>query len=143
MDDIDRRLLVLLREDASRPLKTLAAAVSLSRSSVRDRIARMEADGTIRRYTIELAPPAGALHAILLVRLQRTPDPAVVAAITAAAEVERCYSLAGEIDLLVELAGPDASAVNRARDRIAVLSGVASVVTALVLNRDKAPGAAS
>ncbi|NZA28257.1 Lrp/AsnC family transcriptional regulator [Luteimonas sp. SJ-92] len=142
MDDIDRRLLALLREDDSRPLKTLAAAVSLSRSSVRDRIARMQADGTIRRYTVELAPPAGALHAILLVRLQQTPDAQVVAAVTAAAEVERCYSLAGEVDLLVELAGQDTATVNRARDRIAALPGVASVVTALVLSRDKAPEAA-
>ncbi len=36
VDDIDRRLLQLLQEDASRPLKTLAHAVGLSRSSVRE-----------------------------------------------------------------------------------------------------------
>ncbi|WP_437818276.1 Lrp/AsnC family transcriptional regulator [Sorangium sp. So ce1078] len=51
MDDVDRRLLRLLQEDASRPLKVLAAAVDLSRSSVRERIARLEASGVIRRYT--------------------------------------------------------------------------------------------
>ena len=141
MDEIDRKLLQLLREDASRPLKTLAAAVSLSRSSVRDRIARMEADGTIRRYTIDTAPDGGQLTAILLVRLARTPDPDVVRAVVSAPEVSRCYSLSGDIDLLVELAGSETSVLNRARDRIAMLPGVTDVVTSLVLHRDKTPTA--
>lgn len=138
MDDIDRRLLELLQEDASLPLKTLAAAVSLSRSSVRDRIARMRADGTIRRYTIEVAPESG-LTAVLLIRLARTPDPDAVRAVVSAPEVVRCYSLSGDVDLLVELAGGDTAALNRARDRIALLPGVTGVVTSFVLSRDKSP----
>ena len=137
MDETDHRLLQLLREDASRPLKTLAADVSLSRSSVRDRIARMEADGTIRRYTIDTAPADGPLRAILLVRLRRTPDPDVVRAVVSAPEVARCYSLSGEIDLMVELATDGTGTLNRTRDRIATLPGVAGVVTSLVLHRDK------
>lgn len=139
MDDIDRQLLQMLREDASRPLKTLAAAVSLSRSSVRDRIARMETDGVIRRYTIDTQPIDVGLTVILLVRLARTPDPEVVRAVVSTPEVARCYSLSGDIDLLVELAGTDTSALNRVRDRIALLPGVVDVVTSLVLNRDKMP----
>lgn len=139
MDDIDRRLLELLQEDASRPLKTLAAAVSLSRSSVRDRIARMQVAGVIRRYTVELAPIDLGLTAVLLLRLSRTPDPDVVRAVVSTPEVVRCYSLSGDVDLLVELAGRDTANLNRARDRIALLPGVADVVTSFVLNRDKAP----
>ncbi|MEZ0472295.1 Lrp/AsnC family transcriptional regulator [Luteimonas salinilitoris] len=139
LDDIDRRLLQLLVEDASRPLKTLAAAVSLSRSSVRDRIARMEADGVIRRYTVDVAPADAGLTTILLVRLARTPDPAVVRAVVSMPDVVRCYSLSGEIDLLVELAGTDVAELNLTRDRIARLAGVTDVVTSFVLNRDKVP----
>jgi DNA-binding Lrp family transcriptional regulator len=139
LDEIDRRLLQLLQEDASRPLKTLAAAVALSRSSVRDRIARMEADGTIRRYTVDVAPADPGLAAILMLRLARTPDPDVVRAVTATPEVVRCYSLSGEVDLLVELAAADTTTLNRARDAIALLPGVSDVVTSFVLKRDKAP----
>jgi DNA-binding Lrp family transcriptional regulator len=139
LDKIDHRLLELLLEDASRPLKTLAAAVELSRSSVRDRIARMQASGVIRRYTVEVAPVRNGLTAILLVRLSQTPDPGAVRGVVSAPEVVRCYSLSGDIDLLVELAGEHADDVNRARDRIALLPGVASVVTSFVLKQDKAP----
>lgn len=135
MDAIDQRLLELLREDASRPLKTLAAAVSLSRSSVRDRIARMQVQGIIRRYTIETAPTVLPISAICLLRLARTPDMDVVRAVSAMPEVLRCDALSGEIDLLVEAAARDAASLNQVRDRIAALPGVAEVTTSLVLAR--------
>lgn len=137
MDDIDRRILQLLREDASRPLKALAAEVQLSRSAVRERISRLESSGVIRRYTVELAPSEGALTAILMVRLARTPSPKIVAFIVAMPEVARCLSLSGEVDLLVELRSDDVAAINQARDAIATQAGVTDVVTSFVLKRDK------
>lgn len=138
MDDIDHRLIALLQEDASRPLKTLAAAVELSRSSVRDRIARLEAAGVIRRYTIEVRPDQ-RVTAVLMARLLRTPDPDVVRAVVANPGVVRCYSLSGDIDLMIEVAGRDVEAVNALRDTISTLAGVAGLTTAFVLKRDKAP----
>lgn len=138
MDAIDRSLLKLLAEDASRPLKTLAAEVGLSRSSVRDRIVRLKSKGVIRRFTIETALEEGDVGAVLLVRLAKTPDADAVRAISRRPEVARCYSLSGPIDLMVELQGKDVSAINRARDEIALLPGIMDVETSLILNRDKA-----
>jgi DNA-binding Lrp family transcriptional regulator len=135
MDDLDRRLIALLREDADRPLKALAAAVGLSASSVRDRIVRLKGSGVIRRVTIQVADPA-EVSAVLFVKLRQTPDPGVVAAVAAVEEVMRCYSLAGEIDLLVEIGGSGADVVNRVRDHIAALPGIAAVTTSLVLKKD-------
>jgi DNA-binding Lrp family transcriptional regulator len=137
MDEIDRKLLNLLRDDSSRPLKTLAAAVGLSRSSVRDRIARLQAGGTIRRYTIETAPDNETLTAVLQVRLARTPDPQVVQAVIAREDVFRCRSLSGPVDLLVEIVGTDLAAINRSRDAIAGIRGVVDVETSFVLKLDK------
>ncbi len=52
-------------------------------------------------------------------------------------EVARCYSLSGEVDLLVEIEAPDAGQLNRVRDWIALLPGVEDTTTALILKRDK------
>lgn len=136
MDDVDRRLLTLLRDDASRPLKALAAEVKLSRSSVRDRIARMQAEGVIRRFTIEVAPVHQAT-AILRIRLKKTPDPAVVGAVVSRADVVRCYSLSGDIDLFVEITGASVGNINRTRDEVAQVPGVTDVETSFVLKIDK------
>ena len=136
MDDLDRRLIGLLQQDASRPLKTLAAEVGLARSSVRERIERMEKAGVIRRYTIDVAVPEGP-SAVLMVRLAQTPLPSAVNAIVSMPEVFRCRSLSGDIDLLVEVGGADIAEVNRIRDRVAQVRGVVDVMTSFVLNRDK------
>jgi Lrp/AsnC family transcriptional regulator, leucine-responsive regulatory protein len=137
MDDIDQRLLQLLVEDASRPIKALAAEVALSRSAVRERLGRLEASGTIRRYTIEVAPSPGGLTAFLMVRLVRTPSPAIVSLIVAMPEVVRCSSLSGAIDLLVEVRGADVADINRVRDRISSEAAVADVETSFVLKQEK------
>jgi DNA-binding Lrp family transcriptional regulator len=136
VDDIDRRILALLQEDASRPIKSLAAEVKLARSSVRERIARLVARGVIRRYTVEVEAP-GAVAAVLLVRLVRTPAPAVVRRIVALPEAVRVSSLSGDIDLLVEVVGADVAAINRVRDLVAADAGVADLVTAFVLKLEK------
>ena len=79
---------------------------------------RMQASGVIRRYTVEIAAPC-ALTAVLMLRLVRTPAPAVVSRIVACPEVFRCSSLSGDIDLLVVVAADDIAHVNRVRDWIA------------------------
>jgi len=139
MDQIDKTLLALLRQDSSQPLKALGARVGLSASSVRERIARMQAAGAIRRFTVEPGEAEGAVAAMLSLKLRTTPDLDAVAAIVARADVARCYSMSGAVDLLVELCGDSVPAVNAARDEIARLAGVESVQTALVLKREK-PG---
>lgn len=138
MDAIDRDIIALLRRNARLPLKTIAGAVGLARSSVAARIGRLEAQGVITGYRAEVAADrAGGAAAIVSLELARTPMPETVAAVVSDPAVARCYSLAGEIDLLVEIAAADNDALNAARDRLSVLPGVVRARTALILKRDK------
>lgn len=136
MDAIDRQIVAMLRDNARLPLKTIAATVGLARSSVRERLTKLEVAGTIGGYHARIVDE-GTIAAILQLRLARTPSPDIVAAVTGMAEVARCYSLSGEIDLLVEIEAADAAKLNAARDRIALIMGVEDVTTALILKRDK------
>ena len=136
MDAIDRQIVAMLRDNARLPLKTIAATVGLARSSVRERLTKLEAAGTIGGYHARIVDE-GAIAAILQLRLARTPSPDIVAAVTGMAEVARCYSLSGEIDLLVESEAADGAQLHAARDRIALIAGVEDVTTALILKRDK------
>jgi DNA-binding Lrp family transcriptional regulator len=136
MDAIDRQIVAMLRANARLPLKTIAATVGLARSSVRERLSKLEAAGTIGGYHARIVDEGG-IAAILQLRLNRTPSPDIVAAITGMAEVARCYSLSGDIDLLVEIEAADAAQLNATRDRIATITGIEDVTTALILKRDK------
>jgi DNA-binding Lrp family transcriptional regulator len=141
MDDKNLQILRLLQQNARLPLKTLAGKVGLARSSVRERIARMEADGVILGYRADIQPAyrGGAVRAILLIRLGRTPAREAVARITANPAVRRCFSVSGDIDLVVEVEADTMAALNTARDAVALLPEVADVTTAIVL-KDEKPG---
>lgn len=58
MDDIDRKIIKLLSEDARQSLSDIGTAVSLAPSSVNERIKRLGASGTLKRFTVETDPVA-------------------------------------------------------------------------------------
>ncbi|MED5618306.1 Lrp/AsnC family transcriptional regulator [Ideonella sp. BN130291] len=135
MDDKDLQILRLLQQDARLPLKTIAGKVGLARSSVRERIAKLEQARVIRGYRAELAQDvAGAgVRAFVLLRLRRTPLPDTIRSINAMPGARRCYSVSGDIDLVVELAVGSMQELNDHRDHIARLEGVADVTTMPIL----------
>jgi DNA-binding Lrp family transcriptional regulator len=136
LDTIDQHIVSLLRTNARMPLKTIAAKVDLARSTVRERLVKLEASGVILGYHARIAD-TDRLSALLQLKLAKTPAPRTVAAIIFMAEVRRCYSLSGDVDLAVEIEARTTSELNTARDRIATLPDVIDVVTALILKRDK------
>lgn len=54
LDDIDHRILGVLRDDARIPYQTLGERVHLSPNAARDRVRRLTRLGVIRRFTIDL-----------------------------------------------------------------------------------------
>lgn len=67
LDATDRRLVALLQDDARTPVASLAKAVGLSRSTVQERLQRLERDGVIAQYTVRLGAADG-LQAWLMLR---------------------------------------------------------------------------
>lgn len=136
LDDKDRKILEILRSDARIPLKALAAAVGLARSSLRDRLSRLEAEGVIRGYRADIAEGDRGVSAHLFVRLKETPAPGFIALLRRTPEVRSCTSLTGDIDLLVEIAAATTEQLNALRDRISSQDIVADLTTSIVLNKD-------
>ncbi|MGH8177740.1 MAG: Lrp/AsnC family transcriptional regulator [Steroidobacter sp.] len=140
MDDTNRQILELLQQNARLSIKTIASRVGLARSSVRERIARMEATGVIRGYRVELAsrdPLSSHIEAFLIIRLDKTPAPQTIARIVANPGVTRCSSVGGDIDVIVETCTTDIESLNRMRDEIACYPHVIDLTTAIILKRDK------
>lgn len=140
MDDKDLKILHLLQENARLPLKTLAGKVGLARSTVRDRIARLEADGVISGYKAKVAwgrEGQTSVKAFLVIRLKRTPARETVSRIVALPNVRRCVSVSGDIDVIVEIEADTIAVLNEVRDDIALLPDVADVTTAFVLKDEK------
>ncbi|MFE7354407.1 Lrp/AsnC family transcriptional regulator [Streptomyces sp. NPDC057543] len=69
MDDVDRKLLNLLQEDATQAYAVLGKAVGLSAGAAHERARKLRESGVIRRTTIEVDPAAvgGGVLAFVMV----------------------------------------------------------------------------
>jgi DNA-binding Lrp family transcriptional regulator len=78
MDDIDRRIVALLRENARRSFRDIGSYVHLTAPAVKRRVDRLEAEGVLLGYTAIVDPPAhtvaGEASAMIHVRARDTKD---------------------------------------------------------------------
>ena len=72
IDDVDRRILILLHRDARMPNSALADAVGIAPSTCHGRVRRLHELGVIRGFYADIDPAAIglALHAMISVSLQ-------------------------------------------------------------------------
>lgn len=134
LDELDRRLLAELDVDARLTQIALAARVGLSRSSVQARIKRLEAGGVIQGYTLRLGQerPSG-VRAYLLIKGSGASHERAVQILKGFPEVRVADSVSGDIDLVLQLEGERLEDINRIRDEVAKLPGVAATQTLLVM----------
>lgn len=98
MDDIDRRILLELQEEARLTRSELGKRVGLSPSAVADRLRRLEESGAILAYRAELNPRALGYEMAAILRVR--PDIGQLKKIAEVAsttrEVVECYRVTGE-----------------------------------------------
>lgn len=105
LDDLDRKLLELLQQDAGRSLYQLGEVIGLSPSAVQRRLTRYRSSGLIARQVAVLDPESvpGTVIACVLVALERESKrhhSSFQERMRSAPNVQQCYDLAGEWDYL-------------------------------------------
>jgi Lrp/AsnC family leucine-responsive transcriptional regulator len=73
LDDTDRALLAALAEDARQPVSELARRVGLSAPSTAERLRRLETQGVIERFTVQIDPRALGYTLQAIVRVKPLP----------------------------------------------------------------------
>jgi DNA-binding Lrp family transcriptional regulator len=135
MDDLDQRLLVLLRHDGRRSISDLALELSVSRATVRARIERMERQGDIVGYTVILRADAVSLpvRGITLIEVEGRAADRVVDALSGVAEVTAVHTTNGKWDLVAELGAQSLTELDAVLRRIRLIPGVTASETNLLL----------
>ena len=136
MDDLDRKLLGLLRTDARASASKLAAELKVSRGTVQNRIDRMLARGTIQGFTIRARPDVEAerIRAVMCIEIKGERSSAVVKALRGFPEVAAIHTTNGRWDLVAELDTESLSAFSRTLDEIRRIEGIAATETNLLLS---------
>lgn len=73
IDDLDRRILALLQQDARMPVKALAEQVGLSSPAASERLRRLEERGVIRAFTVDAEPRTLGYPMQAIVRIKPLP----------------------------------------------------------------------
>jgi DNA-binding Lrp family transcriptional regulator len=135
MDRIDEALIGLLREDARRPVTSLAAALKLSRATVQKRIDGLLASGAVLGFTLRLPQPHAAdrVRAIMLLAVTGERAEAVGRTLRRFTEIRALHSTNGRWDLVAELDTGSLAEFDQALARIRRIDGVSATETSLLL----------
>ncbi|HWD68358.1 MAG TPA: Lrp/AsnC family transcriptional regulator, partial [Caulobacteraceae bacterium] len=103
MDETDRRLVSLLRDNARAPVAALAKSLKVSRGTVQNRIDRMLAKGQIGGFTVRVRDDADRVRAIMAIAVEGERSGAVLKALRAFPEVRAVHMTNGRWDMIAEL----------------------------------------
>lgn len=145
MDDLDERLIALLRHDARRSVSDLAVHLGISRATVRARMDRLERAGDILGYTISLPPDAVAMpvRCMMTVAIEGHVADKVVRALSGFSEVSAIHTTNGRWDLVVELGTTTLPALDAILRKIRMVPGVTGSETSILLSTPRSAKAPS
>jgi DNA-binding Lrp family transcriptional regulator len=137
MDDLDRAIVALLRENARRSYQDIGQHVHLSAPAVKRRVDRLEREGVLLGYTAIVDPDAFGWHAEAFVDLYcegNVPGSAIKVAVEREPGVVSAHTVAGEASALLHVMAADTKDLEVALERIRANDGVTRTVTQVVLS---------
>ncbi|WP_412541088.1 Lrp/AsnC family transcriptional regulator [Longispora sp. K20-0274] len=138
MDDIDRRIVTALSEDARQSYAEVGGLVALSAPAVKRRVDRLRATGVIKGFTAIVDPAALGWTTESFVELfctGRTTPAQLAAAVRRHPEVVEAYTVSGEADALVHIRASDIAHLEQVLERLRGEPFVTSSRSMIVLSR--------
>lgn len=138
IDETDRRLLVLLQQDAALSVDALAEQVNLSRNACWRRVKRLEADGILQKRVAIIDPAAVGLGLQVFV-LIRTNDHSAAwlkafrAAVRAMPEIIAAQRMTGDLDYVLRVRVADVPAYDHFYQRLIDKIQIADVSASFVM----------
>jgi DNA-binding Lrp family transcriptional regulator len=131
----DQKLLLNLRQNARISVSDLARQMNLSRSTVQNRLARLEATGVISGYCVELGAEytASQVEAHVSIKVFQKLTARTNLALDAISQVSQLYSVSGEYDLIAIVQAQSLEQLSVVLDEIGNLEGVERTNSAVVL----------
>ena len=138
-EQVDLAILRVLREDSRKTLQEIGAMVGLSATSCWTRIKKLEAQGVIKRYTVDLDPAKLGYNDFVIVQLtleSHTDETLyefgrVLATIP---EIQEAYLVSGDYDYYIRIAVRDTRDYERLlREKLYKIPGIRHSKSSFVL----------
>lgn len=139
LDDTDRELIALLRDNARLSVVALARQLRVARATVQNRIARLEREGVIVGYSVRLRPAAEAqrIRALMNVAVEGNRTDEVLRELRGHPNVAALHSTNGRWDLVAELRADTLEEFDRVLSAVRLIQGIANTETSILLSTHK------
>jgi DNA-binding Lrp family transcriptional regulator len=135
LDETDQLLLKLLQTNSRESTSSLARQLGVSRSTVQDRINRLERRKVISGYTIRYddAFSGRQINAHVLIQVNPKQGQKIVSALSKMSAVMTVQTVSGIYDLVTTVRAVTTQEMDTVLDKIGELPGVEKTTTSIVL----------
>ena len=136
MDDTDRQLIALLRQDARLSTAALATKLGVSRGTVSNRLRKLEDAHVIVGYSVQLRPDSepDEIRAWMGVLVDGNRTLAVVQSLLGEPRVVSLHDTNGRWDLWAELEVSSMVELSQLLERVRLISGIRNTETSILLS---------
>ncbi len=135
-DDLDRRLLALLREDGRAPVSKLASILDVARATVQARLDRLIESGAIFGFTVRARQDDddGGVRAIMMIEVAGKSTSAIVDKLRGLPELHALHTTNGTWDLVAEIKAANLKEFDRVLHDVRAIDGVLNSETSILLS---------
>jgi DNA-binding Lrp family transcriptional regulator len=135
LDELDRRLLALLRKDARMPIARLSKSLGIARASVYARLQKLTDGGVIEGFTVRVNAEFDRrlIRAHVLLKVTGKLARATEKQLQSIPEIIALHAISGVYDLIAELEAGSIAELNELIDRIGELQGVEKTTSSILL----------
>ena len=132
----DEELIALLRVDAREPVASLARKLGLSRTTVQDRLRRLEQAGIISGYSLKLSRDvdSGGMRAFVTLSVEPRRQVDVGKTLARFPQIETLHTVSGKYDLVAQVRTNTSEDMDRLIDGVGLIPGVTRIETAVILS---------
>lgn len=136
-DDMDRKLVSMLQANARESTSSIAKRLNVARSTVNERISRLEKSGVITGYSAVLSknPSEGNVQALVMISVDQKKGRKVVEELNKFPSIKVCLAINGSFDYFMSIELPTLEELDSMLDKIAEMDGVSRSTSSIVLSR--------
>jgi len=135
LDDLDEKILSVLRDEGRASHIEIGRKVGLSEGAVRKRIKAMVSSGIISKFTVQLGFTKGAKAMALVSVNPQLPTSSVSRSLKKIPGIEVVYEVTGQYDIAAVISTLNVADVNRSIERIRSIKGVTNTNTMIILQQ--------
>jgi Lrp/AsnC family transcriptional regulator, regulator for asnA, asnC and gidA len=133
MDDLDQKIIAALKTNSRMSYVEIGTQVGLSEGAVRNRVQTLTANGTIKKFTIEVTNP-GTVGSLTMISIEpSTPTSTVTREVQKLNGVEKIYEVTGEYDIITVVSHTNIADINTCIEDIRKIKGVEKTNSIIIL----------